>query len=202
MFITFLLARTFGDPHLVSLDGTQYTFNGHGEFILVQSIDGSLMIQARMTEPSSSSDSNETLASTGTVITAIVAKHDESDTVQFEVVNNQLIALVNGEEIDFTELTEQHFKNLTILDKGNRTLLATIASGTTITVTERINMLADVSVTLSDEYYGRTIGLLGQYNGKSEDDLLSRNSNTTTLTNATTEEIHYQFGLTCKIPIV
>ena len=196
--INFSIARTFGDPHLVSLDGTQYTFNGHGEFILVQSIDGSLMIQARMTEPLSISDSNETLIGSGTVITAIVAKHNESDTVQFEVANGQLIALVNGDEIDFSELAEQQFKNLTVLDKGNNTLSATLANGVTVTVTENINILSDVSVTLSDDYYGSTVGLLGQYNGKPEDDLLSRNGNTTLPSNASTEEIHYEFGLTCK----
>ena len=181
----------------MTLDGTQYTFNGHGEFILVQSLDGSLMIQARMMEPSASSDSNETLSGTGTVITAIVAKHNDSDTVQFEVVNDVLIALVNGDEVDFTEATEQQYKNLTVLDKGNRTLSATMANGVTITVRENINMLADVSVTLSDDYYGNTVGLLGQYNGKQEDDLISRYGNTTA-SNASTEEIHYQFGLTCK----
>ena len=156
------------------------------------------MIQARMTEPQSTRDSNETLIGSGTVITAIVAKHNESDTVQFEVVNGQLITLVNGDEIDFTELAEQQFKNLTVLDKGNHTVSATLANGITITVTENINILSDVSVTLSNDYYGSTVGLLGQYNGKPEDDLLSKNGNTTLPSNASTEEIHYEFGLTCK----
>ena len=180
------------------MDGTQYTFNGHGEFILVQSLDGSLMVQARMTEPLSTSDSNETLIGSGTVITAIAAKHNESDTIQFEVVNYQLIVLVNGDEIDFSEIAEQYFKNLTVLDKGNDTISATIANGITITVTKNVNMLADVSVTLSDSYHGSTVGLLGLYNGKPEDDLLSRNGYTTLPSNANTEEIHYKFGLTCK----
>uniref|UniRef100_A0A1X7U110 Deleted in malignant brain tumors 1 protein n=1 Tax=Amphimedon queenslandica TaxID=400682 RepID=A0A1X7U110_AMPQE len=61
---------------------------------------------------------------------------------------------------------------------------------------KNINILSDVSVTLSDDYYGSTVGLLGQYNGKPEDDLLSRNENTTLPSNASTEEIHYEFGLT------
>jgi deleted-in-malignant-brain-tumors protein 1 len=67
--------------HLVSLDGHPYTFNGHGEFTLLQSIDGSVNVQVRMVEPEGT---NVTLAGVGTVITAIVAKHDDSDTVLFE----------------------------------------------------------------------------------------------------------------------
>ena len=167
---------------------------------MAQSLDDSLMIQVRLTEPSRSNDSNQTLSGSGTVITAIVAKHNDSDTVQFEMFNDELVALVNGDRIYFTELSEQQFRNLTVSKKGNQTYSATIASGATITVTENNNMLSDVSVTLSDYYLNNTIGLLGQYNGKPKDDLLSRNE-TITFSNATIKEIHYQFGLTCKLNI-
>ena len=34
------LARTRGDPHLVTLDGHKYTFNGRGEFTLTETSDG------------------------------------------------------------------------------------------------------------------------------------------------------------------
>ena len=159
------------------------------------------MIQVRLTEPSKSNDSDQTLSGSGTVITAIVAKHNDSDTVQFEMFDDELVALVNGDRIDFAELSEQQFRNLTVSRKGNQTYSTTIASGATITVTENNNMLSDVSVTLSDSYLNNTIGLLGQYNGKPEDDLLSRNETITSF-NATIEEIHYQFGLTCKLNII
>ena len=135
-FLLLLLARTFGDPHLVSLDGTEYTFNGHGEFILAQSLDDSLIIQVRLTEALRSNDSDQTLSGSGTV--------------QFEMFDDEQVALVNGDRIDFTELSEQQFRNLTVSKKGNQTYSATIASGATITVTENNNMLSDVSVTLSD----------------------------------------------------
>ena len=167
---------------------------------MAQSLDDSLMIQVRLTEALRSNDSDQTLSDSGTVITAIVAKHNDSDTVQFEMFNDELIALVNGDMIDFTELFEQQFRNLTISKKGNQTYLVTIASGAIITVKKNNNMLSYVSVTLSDFYLNNTIGLLGQYNGKPEDDLLLRNK-TITSSNATIKEIHYQFGLTCKLNI-
>ena len=38
---------TFGDPHIVTLDGLQYTFNGIGEFLLVDADGGTFVMQAR-----------------------------------------------------------------------------------------------------------------------------------------------------------
>ena len=197
------LARIFGDPHLVSLDGHRFTFNGFGEFILVESLDESLTIQVRMIEPTINNASNQTLAGSGTVITAIVAKHINSDTVQFELVDKRLVAIVNGDEVDFSEISELKFTNLTVIDKGNRTLSAVLATGVTITVRESNNILSDVAVTLSDDYFRNTRGLLGYYNGDTEDDLQPKNSSASLPLNSTLEEIHYQFGLTCKnIPFI
>ena len=65
----------FGDPHMITLDGYRYTFNGHGEFTLLESLDKLLTVQVRMIEPpiSGNNESNVTLAGGGTVITAIAA---------------------------------------------------------------------------------------------------------------------------------
>ena len=35
------ISQLRGDPHITTFDGLSYTFNGHGEFILVKSTDGS-----------------------------------------------------------------------------------------------------------------------------------------------------------------
>ena len=199
ILLCFCLARTFGDPHLVTLDGHKYTFNGHGEFVLVQSLDESLIIQVRMTEPRTAiNQSNQTLAGSGTSISALVARHNESDTVQFELLDDKIAALVNGDEVDFSELSQQEFKNLTVINKDNRTLSAVLTTGVTITVKENNKIFSDVSITLSDNYYRNTHGLLGQYNGKKDDEFLPRNSTTSLPLNSTLEEIHNKFGLTCK----
>ena len=188
----------FGDPHLVTLDGHKYTFNGHGEFTLIQSLDKSLTIQVRMTEPPTNNASNQTLAGSGTVISAIVAKHIDSDTVQFELIDNRLVAIVNTNEVDFSEISELQFENLTVTSKGNKTLSAILAARVTITVQEKNNILLDLAVTLSDDYYQNIGGLLGNYNGDKDDDLQPKNGSASLPLNATIEEIHYQFGLSCK----
>ena len=35
---SFLLAWTFGDPHITTLDNANFTFNGLGDFLLVQAL--------------------------------------------------------------------------------------------------------------------------------------------------------------------
>ena len=143
--------------------------------------------------------SNKTLVGVGTVISAIVVKHVDSDGVQFEMLNNKLVALVNGEEIDFTDIREQEFANLTVVNKENGTFSAILTNvGVTLTVKESNNFLSDIAITLSDIYYLKTQGLLGQYNGDRSDDLLPNNNNSALPLNYTLRDIHYQFGLTCK----
>ena len=194
----------FGDPHMITLDGYRYTFNGHGEFTLLESLDKLLTVQVRMIEPpiSGNNESNVTLAGGGTVITAIAARHKESDTVQFEVIDYELIALLNGDIIDFSSLLEHQYKNLTVKKSDNGTLIAALSTGLIITVKERNGMLSDVSLTLSDIYFGKTIGLLGQYNSDEDDDLYPKGGGYTLPINSSLKMIHKQFGLTCMLMLI
>ena len=45
-----------GDPHITTLDGTAYTFNGRGEYTLVESRNTGFVLQGR-TEPISETSS-------------------------------------------------------------------------------------------------------------------------------------------------
>ena len=73
-----LLATGFGDPHMVTLDGTPFTFNGHGEYSILQVRGVNFTLQGRM-EPLVNDDGSQTDA---TVYTAFAAKESGSDTVQ------------------------------------------------------------------------------------------------------------------------
>ena len=98
------------------MDLYKYTFNGKGEYILIETVDNSFTVQGRMIE---ATDSFGNPISTATVFSAIAIKQNESVTVQFELFYQQLIVLVNGERIDFDDvLTEQMFNNVTISKLG------------------------------------------------------------------------------------
>lgn len=66
----FLTAWIFGDPHFTTLDGDTYTFNGHGEYILVKLADNNFQIQCR-TIRATKSDGN---SSEATIFSAFVVQ--------------------------------------------------------------------------------------------------------------------------------
>ena len=87
----------YGDPHIVTLDGHKYTFNGKGEFTLVETHDDSFTLQGRMEQAVGGNGT-----ATGTVFTSIVAQQVEGGVerrVEFQV-NQQgdLDVLVNPVE--------------------------------------------------------------------------------------------------------
>lgn len=51
-------AKAAGDPHLTTLDGLDYTFNGINDFILVEDTNGSVVIQVRAVQAKDPSGKN------------------------------------------------------------------------------------------------------------------------------------------------
>lgn len=186
----------WGDPHILTHDGHKYTFNGKGEFTLIQTFNNSFTLQARM-EPVNSSLGDDSQA---TVFTAIVSRQCDSDQVQFEVTENGTIALVNGEQVDFTDIKEQEFCNVNIADHGNSTFSATFSTGVYVEVREENGFFILLVVSLPTTYMEvETSGLMGSFNGNISDDLLPNSGITPLPLNASIEEIHEKFGLTCKL---
>lgn len=177
---------------MVTLDGYQYTFNGRGEFILIETLDQSFILQGRMTQPQSP---NGTSAG-GTSFVALAMRQGSNPVVQLEVANGDLLILVSGEELDFAGLTEQRVENVTVVNEGNSTFTVRFTSGESVQASERNQILTNILVTIPAHFSTR--GLLGQFNGDPADDLLPRNITTPLPTNSTTETIHYQFGITCE----
>ena len=46
-----MTAVAYGDPHLITFDGKDYTFNGKGEFTLLNSKRFNFKLQARFEQP-------------------------------------------------------------------------------------------------------------------------------------------------------
>ena len=180
----------------MTLDGYKYTFNGRGEFTLIETPDNSFTLQGRMVDIV---NVNGTAAS-ATVFSAIVAREGESDIVQFEILaNDSIAAFVSGEEVDFS-IVEQEFKNVTVTDLGNNTLSATFSSGAYLEVQQENGIISSMVVSLPESYKDtNTQGLLGSFNGNTTDDLLPKLSQAPLPLNSTLQEIHESFGLTCEL---
>ena len=78
IFFINTIATGFGDPHMVTLDGTPFTFNGYGEYFILKVRGVNFTLQGRM-EPLIDDDGTKTDA---TVYTAFAGKESGSDTVQ------------------------------------------------------------------------------------------------------------------------
>ena len=179
----------------MTLDLHKYTFNGKGEFVLIETNDQSFTLQGRMIEVNTSSG----MVGEATVFSACVAKEKSSSTVQFELGNNtSLIAFVNGERISFDELKSQEFDNVTVTDTGKQALNAIFSSGAFIQVQEQNGFISVLFVSLPERFKNKTQGLMGPYNGDKTDDLTPKGNKSILPLNSTIQRIHEEFGITCE----
>ena len=75
----FLFSAWFwGDPHIRTLDGGNYTFNGLGEYVMLDAQSGRFQLQAR----TGLAPGNST---TGTIFIAGAAKEENTTTVEVRI---------------------------------------------------------------------------------------------------------------------
>ncbi|KAK2152978.1 hypothetical protein NP493_2378g00005 [Ridgeia piscesae] len=103
----------YGDPHIRTLDGFQYTFNGLGEYILIETTHGNFTLQGR-TEKARDDNGTKTDA---TVFSAFAARDVDSDTVHVGMTPTgdefTLSIGVNARQLDVTVGAPEKFKNNT-----------------------------------------------------------------------------------------
>ncbi|XP_033102532.1 uncharacterized protein LOC117105480, partial [Anneissia japonica] len=180
------LSWCWGDPHIATIDGYQYTFNGKGEYMCTDINNGMFQLQCRMSDPISEPDAD------ATVFSAFVGRHTgESATyVQFSLSDNgtDVSVLVNGtESISLDTLRNGTYSSMsdpgfslfiqepTNLTSGNERVYASWSTGIAFGVSVTEQMLAIV-VELAAEYQGQTAGLLGVWNDNKTDDLCSKSN--------------------------
>ena len=178
----------------MTLDGFKYTFNGLGEFVLIEMSGDRFSLQGRMVQ----AVDDEGVPISATVFSAIAGKELYSDTVQFELANNDDIdVLINGELLDFDGLPEQQFNNVSIRS-GESSATAVFSSGVYVEVRAANGILSTLLVSLADSYRSQTSGLMGNYNGDMSDDLRPRGAPVSIPLTSSLMDIHNLFGVTCK----
>ena len=176
---------------MITLDGLRYTYNGAGEYIVLDALDGEFLVQAR-TEPAERLDGGTPV---GTAFTAIAVRMRYSDVVEVQRSTFRgLTVFVNGERLQETRL---NFNNVTVL-LGSNFVSILFEGGLGIQAQNRNNFLLIQIAPLPEVFLNNTKGLLGVWNGDPNDDL-TRPDGTVLSPNSTLREIHESFGEFCML---
>ncbi|KAK2166194.1 hypothetical protein NP493_1330g01003 [Ridgeia piscesae] len=196
-YIPPFLGWFYGDPHIRTLDGFQYTFNGLGEYTLVETTHDNFTLQGR-TAKARDVNGTETDA---TVFSAFAARDVDSDTVHIgmNAKREGLGIFVDG--VDMTDwfnaanLTDdKEFDNVTLTKTNVTQIEVSYKSGFSLTIGVSARQL-DITVGAPDKFKNHTKGLMGVFNGDPTDDLLPPGENAVALSNSSSEKtIFYQFG--------
>ncbi|KAK2180866.1 hypothetical protein NP493_421g00002 [Ridgeia piscesae] len=187
----------YGDPHIRTLDGFQYTFNGLGEYTLIETTHGNFTLQGR-TAKARDANGTETDA---TVFSAFVAKDVNSDKVHIEMTKKRdgLAVFVENEDVTewLTSANLTDFKDYegVSLTKTNTTQVeVTYTSGFSLAIGINAEQL-DITVGAPNTFKGNTKGLMGVFNDDPTDDLLPPGENAVALSNSSSEKtIFKEFG--------
>jgi len=183
---------SWGDPHIVTGDGYAYSFQAAGEFLAIASKDDNLRVQVRQEFwPGGRIVSQNTAA----------AVQIHKDVVGFYIERNQLVVHVNGEMYEVS-------KNWDPLPGGGKirsgyeSVRLRWQDGTELKVRIFINFL-NVYFEPSRTRSGRIIGLFGNFDGSSENDLKMRDGAAITLPMETSPDyrkiLYSQFGNSWRV---
>jgi hypothetical protein len=162
------IGSSFGDPHIVTLDGFSYSFQTVGEFLLAQSKDGQFIVQTRQTAvPQRDLSLNK----------AVAVKIGSDRIVYYAPQSGTADVLkVNGIVQNLKDETIKLPSGALLQKKGSE---YTIGSGREEQVSLRPIRVADlefvnVTVSIPKGRQGEMMGLLGDFDGDQNNDLRGR----------------------------
>jgi fibulin 1/2 len=201
-------AWVWGDPHITTLDGKQYTFNGWGEYIVSKTENDTFILQGR-TQPINGS--NATVFVAFSMAEFSPSSSFETQTAKSDILHIELLEYGNSSLLikywsenqsswqdissNFTELNNTtctiDLHKISISKPNAKAVTATFPLGISVTVEAKKGLLS-VVFAAPDKQRGETRGLLGAWDGNKNYELVFRNG-TVLDTNATDREIH-KFG--------
>ncbi|XP_011892036.1 PREDICTED: mucin-4 isoform X2 [Cercocebus atys] len=193
-------AWMFGDPHITTLDGVNYTFNGLGDFLLVGAQDGnsSFLLQGRTAQTGSAQATN---------FIAFAAQYRSGSldpvTVQWLLEPHDGIhVLLDNQTVTFEpghgDGGGQETVNATgVLLSRNGSVVSASFDGWAAVSVIALSDILHASASLPPECQNRTEGLLGVWNNNPEDDF--RMPNGSTVPPGSSEETLFHYGMTWQI---
>ncbi|KAM4043760.1 uncharacterized protein ACNLHF_014032 [Anomaloglossus baeobatrachus] len=188
----------FGDPHIMTLDGLNYTFNGLGDFILLNASDTdiSLVLQGRTVQ---------TEAANATNFQAFAVQYtsrNASVKVEWYLrTSNSIDTFLDGQEVlfSYSEDMEANINdtNLAVFFKNDSSMItATFEGSLSVQVSAQSNMLTAVS-SLPNSFLNNTKGLLGTWNNDQSDDFFFNNGSMIPITSS--EKDIFYYGMEWKV---
>ncbi|XP_043558358.1 mucin-4-like isoform X1 [Chiloscyllium plagiosum] len=189
-----------GDPHFITLDGLSYTFNGLGDFVLLNvEYNGATIFKLH-------GRTVQTGTAQATNFMAFAAQHTQNKSITVQMIlkgNDSIEVLVNNDRVQFVPNTadnQEIFRNGTFyLEKnGNASVTASFGSGISVTVTAQFEMLLAIT-DLPEKFMNKTRGLLGVWNGNPNDDFTMPNGSF--IPKSSNEAKIFSFGMSWEVPL-
>ncbi|NXY92831.1 MUC4 protein, partial [Alcedo cyanopectus] len=188
-------AGAFGDPHITTLDGLTYTFNGLGDFVLLQASDArtSFSLQGRTAQTGTAWATNF-MAFAAQYISAT------NTTVEWTLGNQSDIqVLLNNETIQFSysqDMGAEVYYSPGVLLVNASSITAIFDGAIAVSISTASGILS-VVCSLPDWYRNSTKGLLGVWDHDPTDDFQLPNG-TSIPVNSSEEEI-YSYGMSWAV---
>jgi fibulin 1/2 len=209
----------WGDPHISTLDGKQYTFNGIGEYILMKTVNETFVLEGRtrLLENSSATVFSAFAVAQFEPSVGFTQSHLQSSIIHAELMSNntlRIMACCFSEEeeennlvfsasmlnagswrditVEFSELdSRSHFTldNVILMRPNNKTLVGTFSSGISVTVEIKKGLLT-VVFAAPETFKGQTRGLMGVWDDDLSNDFTARNEAVLHI-NSTDRQIHH-----------
>ncbi|XP_062600104.1 mucin-like protein [Saccostrea cucullata] len=200
-YIPLTSGSSFGDPHVRTLDGLTYTFNGLGEYVMLTMVEPgtNLTLLEIQTRTAQAVNANGTKIN-ATVFHAFVVREKNGGVVQVEVNldGTGMILHIDREDKTLQMYASDTFlsyrTNMVVKRIGTHKIRALFPSGPTMDFAVNLGMM-ELTASIPGSLSSSTInnGLLGNINGNMTDDLIAPNG-TLLSTNSTEREIFYSFG--------
>ncbi|XP_067158277.1 mucin-4 [Apteryx mantelli] len=185
-------ASAFGDPHITTLDGLTYTFNGLGDFVLLLASDArtSFILQGRTAQTGTAQATN---------FVAFAAQYVSATTTTVEWTlgsQGDIQILLNYETILFSysrDMDAEVYYSPGVLVVNTSSITAIFDGAVAVSVSAASGILS-VVCSLPDRYLNGTKGLLGVWDHNSADDFQMPNG--TSIPRNSSEEEIFSYGMT------
>ncbi|XP_075252291.1 mucin-like protein isoform X3 [Convolutriloba macropyga] len=205
-------AINWGDPHIETLDGFKYTFNGIGVFTLMEMAPSSNESRSNMTVHASMRQVGK-----GSVFSGLVIADLTTTAELFLTESGEIVISINGSKLDFDEKTrtvqtegclnieeapsvEQDSVFVTLQQsRGNEEFtFRLIDSDLVVSAIISPDKVLNVGVSPPTEAMGKLQGLLGDFDGNNTNELTLSDGSLMPLTSNMTD-IHHTFGNKWKV---